>query len=76
MAKTLPSNISIIAMVNIKLLKLILVTLSVNSHQHITEKDFKLTCYYGFFANQVREVLLQKVYELLDQVVEEVKFLG
>lgn len=44
--------------------------------QHVPDKNFRLIRYYGFLANRVRGVLLKKVYELLDQVVEEVKFLG
>ena len=41
--------------------------------QHISEKGLQLIFYYIFFVNQVIEVLLQKVYELLYQVVQEVK---
>ena len=47
-----------------------------NFTQHIPDKGFRLIRYYGFLANRVRGALLKKVYELLDQVVEEVKFLG
>ena len=44
--------------------------------QHIPEKGFRMIRYYGFLANRVRKSMLQKVYQLLDQTVKEVKFLG
>ena len=33
---------------------------------HTQQNESQMICYYAFLANQVRGVLLQKVYETLD----------
>lgn len=39
--------------------------------QHIPETHFRLIRYYGFLANRSKGKLLQKVYDLLEQVVQK-----
>jgi hypothetical protein len=41
--------------------------------QHIPDKYFKMTRYYGLFANAVRGKTLPKVYKLLDQKIKDLK---
>ena len=41
--------------------------------QHIPEKGFRMTRYYGLLANAVRGKLLPRVYEIFNQKIKEMK---